>query len=49
MENEDKIKEVCRKEIVEQHEIEKRKLNMVIFNVPESVEQSPETRKANDL
>ena len=49
VENEDKIKEVCRKEIVEQHEIEKRKLNMVIFNVPESEEQSPEARKANDL
>ena len=49
VENEDKIKEVGRKETVEQHEKENRKLNMVIFNVPESEEQSPEARKANDL
>ena len=31
--NEDKIKEVCKREIIEQQEIEKRKLNMVVFNV----------------
>ena len=49
VQNEDKIKEVCRKEIVEQQEIEKRKLNMVVFNVPESEEQSPESKKAEDV
>ena len=43
--NEDKIKEFCRKELFEQQEIEKRKLKLVVFNVPESEEQSPESKK----
>ena len=47
--NEKKIKEFCRKELLEQQEIEKRKLNLVVFNVPESEEQSPESKKADDI
>ena len=47
--NEEKIKEVCKREIIEQQEIEKRKLNMVVFNVPENEELSPESKKAEDI
>ena len=48
-ENTESIKEICKREIAEQQEIEKRKLNMVVFNVPESELQSTEARSADDL
>ena len=48
-ENTESIKEICKREIVEQQEIEKRKLNLVVFNVPESELQSTEARNADDL
>ena len=47
--NNESIKDICRKEIAEQNEIEKRKLNVVVFNIPESTEHSLEAKQADDF
>lgn len=41
-------KEVCRQEMKEQNEIDKRKLNLMCFNLTESNEESVEERIAED-
>ena len=42
------VKEICRQEIIEQTDIEKRKLNLMVFNVPESEEENIEAKKVDD-
>ena len=42
------VKEMCRQEIIEQTDIEKIKLNLMVLNVPESEEENIEAKKVDD-